>query len=385
MWRTGDVKTSARYRHVGDTKRNRARAVYGWYGEFAAKLNHYPAFATRVGMRGNLPWYGSLSNFEQVKSGCGGGRPFAWFLRRFRQLYEDGGMIPTEIFMLREEKTGKCLRYIGSAGTSRDGYGAALLQPCASDNHRFFWHRGNKDLSKGGACCSGLRAWNTDQCIVSGGDGRVQTAVCDVSGRNGGQFWRFDDNSQLSKRHTCLGSIGEDQISESPCMRFRSSGASRWSKQARTMPLETQLYQKAQREQPRLFGALGVQHIAMEKRAVPATCRGTSHCVIMQDNTGRCLDENALLTTARDYCTPFVIKSQTPSAAQAAAAELVHVETGKCLDRMGNEGLGTWDFRDCGASQQQSFAVLPNADSTTVCATTQNGDQQCLEANPLVL
>eukprot|EP00929_Paragymnodinium_shiwhaense_P018992 TRINITY_DN1308_c0_g4_i1.p1 TRINITY_DN1308_c0_g4~~TRINITY_DN1308_c0_g4_i1.p1 ORF type:complete len:423 (+),score=74.89 TRINITY_DN1308_c0_g4_i1:164-1432(+) len=55
MWRTdADRRTKARYMHVGDAALNRARAVYAWYGEFAAKLQDYPQL-NRQSMDGE-PW-----------------------------------------------------------------------------------------------------------------------------------------------------------------------------------------------------------------------------------------------------------------------------------------------------------------------------------------
>merc|ERR1719282_1513618 len=118
MWRDGSQKTRARYHLVGDTQRNRARAVYAWYGEFASKLQHYPSFASRHPMADGSPWYGDLGDFQKVRDRLSGCRSFAWFLKRFRDIYEDGGILPPEVFMLREEKSGKCLHFQGYAGTS---------------------------------------------------------------------------------------------------------------------------------------------------------------------------------------------------------------------------------------------------------------------------
>merc|ERR1712194_185083 len=117
-------------------------------------------------------------------------RPFSWFLRRFKALYEDSGMIPEAIFMLKDENSGLCLRYEGEAGTSGDGFGWASLSSCTESDDRMFWHLGNKDRSSA-KCCSGFRAWNIDQCVWRTDNGKIKTAVCDVSGRNGGQHWRL--------------------------------------------------------------------------------------------------------------------------------------------------------------------------------------------------
>merc|ERR1719203_1754768 len=113
MWRDGSRKTAAHYRHVGDTQRNRARAIYAWYGEFADKLKDYPSFAHRRPAPDGTPWYGDLKNFQEVKDRLAGCRPFAWFLKRFADIYIDGGIVPSEVFMLQDEKSGKCLRFQG--------------------------------------------------------------------------------------------------------------------------------------------------------------------------------------------------------------------------------------------------------------------------------
>ena len=167
MWRTGSAKTSARYKHVGDTIYNRARAINAWLEEFSAKLDDYPNFAHRKSS-GGANWFGDrvsvsvfsrtgsqttkrvlhedMSTFDNVKKRLNGCRPFAWYLKRFKVVYEDAGLIPPEIFMIREdaspcgrfdqrtsfaackrpvtcgqEQSGLCLRYMGGAGTSGSG------------------------------------------------------------------------------------------------------------------------------------------------------------------------------------------------------------------------------------------------------------------------
>merc|ERR1712216_1076123 len=112
MWRAGDPRTGARYRHVGDTMKNRARALYAWLGDFTAKLQHYPAFAAQSQRAGGVTaWMGDMGSYQKVKERLQGCRPFAWYLRRFKAVYEDAGIIPKEIFMIKELRSGKCLRF----------------------------------------------------------------------------------------------------------------------------------------------------------------------------------------------------------------------------------------------------------------------------------
>lgn len=182
MWRTHSAKTSAHYKRVGDTLFNRARAIHAWLEEFSAKLYDYPAFANRAA-HGGRDWIGDMSTFQNVRKRLNGCRPFAWYLKRFKAVYEDAGLIPAEIFMIREEESGLCMHYLGSAGTSGSGTEGVKLDECDEKNHRFFWHLGNRN-QRSKKCCSGLRAWNTDQCLQGGqSGGRAVTTICELSGR----------------------------------------------------------------------------------------------------------------------------------------------------------------------------------------------------------
>jgi len=257
MWRDGSQKTRARYHLVGDTQRNRARAVYAWYGEFASKLQHYPNFASRHPMADGSPWYGDLGDFQKVRDRLAGCRSFAWFLKRFHDIYEDGGLLPPEVFMLREEKSGKCLWFQGHAGTSGSGQEGAALEPCNEQDDRFFWHLGNADR-RTGKCCSGLRAWNTDQCLRGGqGGGKAITGICSVAGNDQGQGWALTSSGQLQRGGSCLGpGDSPDSLVEGTCLSFRGRGGAKWTKLATKMPLETELYRKALREHPDVFRGL---------------------------------------------------------------------------------------------------------------------------------
>jgi len=46
-----------------------------------------------------------MSTFENVRQRLNGCRPFAWYLKRFKAVYEDAGLIPPEIFMIREDSS----------------------------------------------------------------------------------------------------------------------------------------------------------------------------------------------------------------------------------------------------------------------------------------
>lgn len=233
---------------------NRARVVHAWFGEFASKLMHYPIFSERRSW-GNTPWYGNVSNILQVKHRlkC---RPFAWFLRRFKGLYEDGGLIPAEVFMIQEKFTNLCLQFDGSAGTSFTGGVSASLVSCTVHSDRMYWHLGNKDLATR-SCCGGLRAWNTDQCL-SGLDvdsNRLKTSVCDAAGGRRDQSWRLHEESgQLRQADRCLG-LSDGQLVMQTCASLESAHESRWAKLSSFVPLERQLYDKAQKQHPESFSS----------------------------------------------------------------------------------------------------------------------------------
>merc|ERR1712032_1047589 len=172
------------------------------------------------------------------------------FLKGFKNVYEDGGLVPEEIFGLKALSSGKCLTYLGAAGTSPDGRGKAVLKPCDMQDDRQRWHGANRDqASSNQACCSGLRAWNTDQCILDGSAGAVKTFVCDISGKNKAEFWEFADG-QLRKRAggfltgRCL--IPDEHTGKINLKSCPDTGsAPLWTRVDPSEPIESQLYRKA--------------------------------------------------------------------------------------------------------------------------------------------
>eukprot|EP00439_Symbiodinium_sp_Y106_P047573 s3723_g6.t1 len=133
MWRSSrDTRTKAHYKvQPGAAARNRLRAAVAWFGDFSQKLSSFPGLQYERRNADGAPWYGNLDNILEVKTrlGC---KSFAWFMNRFKHVYEDGGLIPAETF--RIERDGRCLTYEGGAGTSPDGKGTAVedsaLQNC---------------------------------------------------------------------------------------------------------------------------------------------------------------------------------------------------------------------------------------------------------------
>ena len=110
---------------------------------------------------------------------------FEWYLRRFKYIYRDAGVLPVKTWQLRDEASGLCLgikdRTWGNAKAPR---AEVSLLPCEQErtrNSMQWWQRSNRHDN--GKCCSGLRVWNTDQCLVSSGSNdRLRTSVCNLEG-----------------------------------------------------------------------------------------------------------------------------------------------------------------------------------------------------------
>jgi len=357
MWRTGSAKTSARYKHVGDTTLNRARAMNAWMGEFAQKLDDFPNFKSRKD-RGGPGWLGDMSSFQKVKDRLNGCRPFSWYLRRFKVVYEDAGLIPPDIFMIREESSGKCLRYLGGASTSGAGREGVKLAPCDEKNDRMFWHLGNRN-SRTKKCCGGLRAWNTDQCFEGGqGGGKAVTGICELSGENSRQRWALQPDGQLQRGSQCIGpGDKEGDLVEKPCISFRSKGGARFTKQGARVPIETELYRKSQKEHPEIFTLLNAQLKAADESAgIPSECRsGACITLTFADGSGRCLTSDGELTTRPGECAPIL----------RDGIQLKLAENANCLDTWSDDKADTWGFYGCHDGQNQQFKEHDNGELCT--------------------
>lgn len=369
MWRTGSAKTSARYKHVGDTIYNRARAINAWLEEFSAKLDDYPNFAHRKSS-GGANWFGDMSTFNNVKKRLNGCRPFAWYLKRFKVVYEDAGLIPPEIFMIREEQSGLCLRYMGGAGTSGSGSEGVRLENCDQNNHRFFWHLGNRN-KKTKKCCSGLRAWNTDQCLQGGqSGGRGITGICELSGTNPSQAWSLTSDGLLKKGSSCLGPANTQTpgLKEAPCVSFRNKGGSRFSKMSSQIPLETKLYRKAQQEHPEVFARLNAELNVDAPSDMPKRCLepGRSCIKLYWKGSTQCLDAEAQWVESQEDCGYYIYENQG----------LKQAETMACLDTWSDEDVNTWGLYECHGGNNQKFV---QSDGQVFCAYVDIGSEQCFE------
>jgi len=279
MWRKPqDPRTNQNYEVSNlDAIKNKARAVLAWFDGYQEKAAEYPPMKY-VGLDetggGKANLNRDISNFQEVKDRlqC---RPFAWFLWRFRDIYVDGGMIPEETFELVEKSSNLCLTYLGQMGTAQSGSAYATLLPCGTvlghpQGQR--WHPRNKKPSTQ-TCCSAVGSWNTDQCLGQlNNEGMIGTGVCDVAGRNTAP-WMYtrEPTDGLAAGQLALGSQGnykcataDKKAAKVPIgrgleatplkmVKCKTEGAGKWKLENIKMPLETELYHKALKEQPELF------------------------------------------------------------------------------------------------------------------------------------
>lgn len=133
----------------------------------------------------------------------------------------------------------------------------AKIAPCSPESDsRLFWHLGNVDKETSDhRCCSGLRAWNTDQCLSDLKGISFGTFVCEVSGSDHRQAWRITgDKAHLRRKDMCISVIGESLVSN-PCTPAGGEAAI-WSRWMRRQPLETRIYLEAQKANPEVFALL---------------------------------------------------------------------------------------------------------------------------------
>jgi len=266
MWRVEhDPRTQPHYPvDVRDTLTNRVRAALGWFDSFAQKLNHYPE------MRYFAQGRQDMSAFEAVRErlGC---RPFAWFLWRFRDIYEDAGLLPNETFRIRHRKTDLCLTYLGPAGTHPQGSDRVELRPCGEEVPRQQhgwpnrppdpqrWHKANQDPALGSRCCNGLRVWSTDQCLGFSGGGT--TSVCDIAGVanvaaiSGAERWPNLAPGQLVLARGCLDVVKKKLVLVQckTAEQVKTTAKPTWQEEDPSKPLETQLYERAKEDHPDIF------------------------------------------------------------------------------------------------------------------------------------
>lgn len=193
MWRDPKKpKTMLRYPiPTRDVMRNKARAVTAWFDGFRDKVFTFPEYEA---FTDGSQVVGDMSNFDKLKSRmtCA---PFSSYINRFSYVYIDGGLIPSEVYQIREESTQLCLERSPQAKQPHN----TILAPCAgadeggnpgSISELQLWHGANRDRSEAGLqagapCCSGIMNWNFNTCLDAQGVGaRVRTYDCQLNGHS---------------------------------------------------------------------------------------------------------------------------------------------------------------------------------------------------------
>eukprot|EP00929_Paragymnodinium_shiwhaense_P108180 TRINITY_DN74505_c0_g1_i1.p1 TRINITY_DN74505_c0_g1~~TRINITY_DN74505_c0_g1_i1.p1 ORF type:complete len:930 (+),score=127.94 TRINITY_DN74505_c0_g1_i1:202-2991(+) len=200
MWRNQkDESTKLKYpMPMESVMRNKARAVNGWFDEFKEKTFSFPEYGDFVSNRSNI---GDMTFYNDVKSSLKCASFFA-YINTFRFIYLDGGLIPQQVFQLREKKTGLCLERSMTEIPQRDGIYSIRLAPCIlldssqpkpnrGDTVELqLWHQGNRKPTgpSTGSCCSGLMSWNFFKCLDNARaspPAAITARECDISGNSG--------------------------------------------------------------------------------------------------------------------------------------------------------------------------------------------------------
>ena len=197
MWR--DAKHRAKYTVPGGAgTKNRARAMLGHAPTyFANKTTTFPLFRKYANYQQLTGVEGKplleANSIQEATQHC---KSFDEYLDFFSYIYRDAGLIPNKVFRLSPDNGETCLQLESARqwGTANSPNDELAMGPCRSNNTTQWFHKANRKLNAGrsGAddnqCCSGLRVWNTDQCITD--EKKPKTAVCNLAG--GGQVVRVN-------------------------------------------------------------------------------------------------------------------------------------------------------------------------------------------------
>lgn len=290
MWRVNsDKRTVSRYHldsRVGD---NLARVAAAWMGEFGKKY------------RAGIPAGINVSQTLAVKQrlGC---KPYVYYLHRFRKIYRDAAVIPPRAFRIRAKGVDSCIENHGSAyaltsceragwfhlanlqqaGFPPDSGGppqssplkpgskqvkcgqhyAASCSECPQGhgagwcNADCAWSWGTcllkvdvaeqqrtLDKSRKRKCCSGIREYNTMNCLDAlKNDGPIPYQ-CDVVGINTNQQYHFQPDGQI--RHysgQCLGATVGNTLTAVDC---DLPSTTRWEQVEEFLPEEFTWYEES--------------------------------------------------------------------------------------------------------------------------------------------
>lgn len=224
MWRvSNDRRTDVHYQQFHDTQ-NTARVAAAWFDEFLVKFQHGRLKNVRVDVANVLERKKSLH--------C---KPFAYFLHRFRRVYQIGGVLPMEAFKLKSRDGDLCVDRKGG----KQHFGLSACDRAA------IFHFANQDPTKGGRCCSGIRQWNTLECFDRLDPTGPLHYYCDVTGKNINQEWIMLPDGRIKNYYGHCLTVSHNDREPPGLMGARCQDAVRWEQIDKFLPEETQLYEDA--------------------------------------------------------------------------------------------------------------------------------------------
>lgn len=348
MWRDASKpQTQLKYPiPTHDVMRNKARAVNAWMDGFIEKTMSFPEYGFFMNGVWNL---GDMTKFSKLKSKlkC---KPFSSYVQKFSYIYIDGGLVPKEIFQLREENSGRCLERVVK---DKPPHGVILVA-CASDvgdaAAKQLWHSGNADPAAGGHCCSGIMNWNFLQCLDTQGEGYgLNTWECELGGSNNNQHVRLTEDGQITRE-----AIGKGKPScVAPAVK-KTGVLSRSHSQSNQLKVER----------------IDDTHFRLRKAGSPESCAMVAG------------DENALGGQHLDF---GVCNNDDPQQLLSTEALLegfmIHIGSGgQCLDAAG--GIGNALVYPCYPVQDENKNQMWVFHNDHLCWGLQR-DQNCIEMEPV--
>ena len=218
MWRDGsNKKTAVNYQSVGDSGRNRWRAVSAWLGTFQKVVLRYPDFKRFLDKPNeDLSSYAKIQKKLQCQS-------FGSYIDRFSDIYFKSGVLPANTFNLESmQQPGFCLTARGfSLGHAKVAQGQLGVVKCDPTSNFQKWHHANRAANENigddvhrlaPQSFHSLRLYQSDQCVRYRNN-RFDTGVAVIDGSDTSQkaSWQTsvanhnEGNIRLVGKDRCMG------------------------------------------------------------------------------------------------------------------------------------------------------------------------------------
>jgi len=415
MWHNAwDKKSVRRWIFTGDSMKDHGRAVHAWFGEWTTKFENYRSMDMRahkkekaakghdIDINGFNPvvggdgeaWFGDISPMKETSDRlhC---RPFVWFLHRFRHIYEGAGLLPEQIFMLREGSTHRCLRFVSHIDDYHEAFGTdignsdhvvtelngyANLWHCDKTDESQYWHLSNLKSGDVGEddCCSGIRAWNTDQCLRSASL-IFTTDQCKIEGDSEWQQWYLDHkDGRLKHGDMCVGLGRDNTLQEKNCDDMANDPLF-WEQVHTRMPIETEFYRREKQQRPDIWRTPD----GYVERATGPCADSIFGCFALRLRyKGSCLDSEMRWNPEPGSCQEFYYVPGSPGAIRAHRP---HDDGGDpCLDRLDDENINSWMIGPCHIGKTQDMVLVKQFGAIWFCNIDDPNDHdECLSKTRL--